>query len=547
MISAIQTSLPLGSSLLRSFRFEGLEVGQSGALPTLAGGGRARCDVLLAVDLAGSASAALAELLADAGRRLGTDGVLLLALPNRFGLRFWSGCPEPATGRLFATLSGAGAAPAAAVEATHRPRQFGSRRELSQALTQNGFTALEWFFAVPDGGETGGSGSLISQRLVAAAPELAAELATAQPSADRFRPRLDLFPEALVCRELARAGLFAEFANYFLVAAALGPPAPEDAGAGIWPRLRPPAAEVGWHFAAGRREPIATLFELGPAGITVGKRRVAGPSALAPLDLGEFRWKAPETGPLAPGDPLRLRLQEHLVAGRSALFLDELVLFCSAMRQRFGSGEELSGAALDATLTNAMRDRSGVFHLFDLEWEAPAGIPLSWWILRNVLACLEMRGPRFSGMATGADLYRELCQRLAVAPQLAADLAREAEFGAIARAVPREKGTALLSAVLGQPWPVPVAQGLDPAELRSAIEVAAAHQQLIADYHKLELWAEETRQKNAATEAAYRRLENWATEVQQANQTVLADYRKLAEWATSLEAELQRKDNGNPS
>jgi hypothetical protein len=90
---------------------------------------------------------------------------------------------------------------------------------------------------------------------------------------------------------------------------------------------------------------------------------------------------------------------------------------------------------------------------------------------------------------------------------------------------------------------VPAAQGLDTAELRSTLELAAAHQQLVADYHRLELWTEETQQKAAAAESAYRRLEAWAMEVQQANATVLADNRKLAEWAAGLQAELQQRDS----
>ncbi|MEO8195551.1 MAG: hypothetical protein ABI689_02390 [Thermoanaerobaculia bacterium] len=544
MISTNQKSQPAGSALLQSFRFNGLEVGEWCALPPPGGSGLPPCDVLLALDFAGSVGGSLADRLADARQRLGTDGVLLLALPNRFGLRFWSGCPEPATGRLFATLTGPGAMPAAAAEAAGRPRSFVSRRELAEALAEAGFTALEWFFAVPQGAEARRSGSLISEQLVAAAPELAADLASAQPSADALRPRLDLFPEALVYRELARAGLFAEFANYFLVAAA---PSPATPGSSIWPRLRPSAAEVGWHFAAERRQPIATVFERGAEGITVGKCRTDGGADPGVNAAGAYVWSAPERTTLAPGEPLRLRLQEHLVASRNEPFLDEFVRFAAAIRERFGGGEDLAAEALDATLVNATRDQGGVYHLFDLEWRAPAGVPLSWWLLRNVLSLLEMRGPRFAQVATGADLYATLCQRLAIVPRLAVDLAREAEFGAAARNLSPESGMARLTGALEQPWPVPVALGLDTAELRSAFELGAAHQQLVADYHKLELWAEETQQKYAATESAYRRLESWAMEVQQANQTVLTDYRKLAEWANGLQAELQQRDSGHRS
>lgn len=536
MTLAIQKCTPVGRSLLRCFRFDGLDVAQVSPAPTSRDAVPAPCEVLLAVDFAGTAGGTLAERLADAGQRLTGGGVLLLALPNRFGLRFWSGCPEPATGRLFATLAGPAAIPESA--AAGPGGLFTSRRELADSLAAAGFSVLEWFFAAPDGGETGESGALISEHLVAAAPELAAELASEHPSADPARVRLDLFPETLVGRELARSGLFAEFANYFLVAAA---PRRTAAGPALWARLRPPAPEIGWHFAAGRRAPVATVFEHGSGGVTVAKRRLEEAARSETAAAAVFGWSAPERSPLAPGVPLRLRLQEHLVAGRFENFLDELAAFAAAIRARFGSGEALAEAALDATLANATRDTDGEFHLFDLEWRATGGMPLSWWVLRNVLACLEMRGPRWTSVPTAGDLYTTLCRQLAIPPQFAADLAREAEFGAAARSRTPDGGGAQIEAALARPWPVPVAQGLDTAELRSALESAAAHQQLVADYRRLEHWAAEAQQRAADAEAAYRRLESWATEVQQANEAVLADYRKLAEWATALEAELGKR------
>lgn len=526
MISANTTSVSAGTSLLGAFRFEGLDVALSGGPAAAAAESRASCDALLAIDLDGSAGVALGTLLADARSRLGTSGVLLLALPNRFALRFWSGCPEPGSGRLFATLAGAEASsvPAAPADVA---RHFVSRRELEAALESAGLAALEWFFAVPDAAGTGESGTLIAERLVTAAPELAAELAWARPSADRLRPRLDLFTEALVGRELSRAGLFGEFASHFLVAAAASEALP---GATVWPRLRPPEVEVGWHCAAGRREAVTTVFELGPGGLTVGKRRARGAAAAnpaEPIDQHGFLWKAPPRSPLAPGEPLRLRLQTHLVASRSEAFLDEFAALFAAVQERFqppasALQAELAGEALDALMTNATRDASGAIHFFDLEWQAPAGIAASWWILRNVAAALDLRGRRWPQVASGAELYAKLCERLGVAPSLEADLARESGFGAAVRQAAADEHSALASA-LAAPWPVAVAQGLDSSALRAALDLATAHQELVA---------------------SYRRLEAWAMEVQQANVAVVADYRRLAAWATELETRLRQNDPG---
>lgn len=553
MISANTNIVPAGTSLLRAFRFEGLDVGRAATLPPAAGGASPTCEVLLALDLDGEVGGSLADRLDAARRRLGPGGVLLLALPNRFGLRFWSGCPEPASGRLFSTLA-ATAADSESSASADGTQRFVSRLELARALERAGLAVLEWFFAVPEAAGPGDSATLISERLAAAAPELAAGLAWARPSADRLRPRLDLFAEALVGRELAQAGLFAEFASHFLVAAAAREAVP---AATVWPRLRPPAAEIGWHCAAGRRDGVTTIFELGPGGITVGKRRWAeatpgDPGAsrdpTGPIDLDGFLWTAPPRTALAPGEPVRLQLQAHLAAGRSEAFLDDFAAFFAAVRERFQPLEsaqdgELFGAALDALVTNATRDESGVFHLFDLEWQAPAGFAASWWVLRNVAACLGMRGRGWAQAASGAELYSRLCHRLGLTPRLEADLACEAGFQAAVRAASAGEDSAL-AAALRAPWPVAMAQGLDASGLGAALELASAHQELIASYRRLEQWTAEIQQRQSTTEAECRRLESWAVEVQQANVAVLADNRRLADRAAELETRLRQLDPG---
>lgn len=484
------------SSLLRPFRFGDLSVG--GAAPVDGTSSAAgTCDVWLALDLAGRGDANLEERLLEARHRIGHDGVVLLALPNRFGLRFWAGCPEPATGRLFTTLAGPDE-----TGATGQGR-FVSRRELVLALDRTGLEALEWYIAVPDPHETGTSGSLLSEHLVAAAPDLAADLAWARPSADRQRPRLDLFAEALVGRELARAGLFMEFGSHFLVAAASKR---GRASESTWPRLRPRPREAGWHYAAGRREPIETVFELGPEGVLVTKRRL---DASRPVDLGEFRWTPGPRAPLALGEPFRLRLQADLATPRGAQFLEDLDAFFAAAAQRFRPAGEgrFNGEALDALVTNATRTSDGEFHYFDLEWCAQGGVPVSWWILRNVAACLEMFGPRLPRSATGAELYALLCHRACVPPELEADLAREAAFAVLVRSDETNDPLAL-PAALARPWPAPMAQGLESTKLRSATELAADHHSLVAAYHDLETWAMAAQTQAANVQSQYRLLEN---------------------------------------
>ena len=101
---------------------------------------------------------------------------------------------------------------------------------------------------------------------------------------------------------------------------------------------------------------------------------------------------------------------------------------------------------------------------------------------------------------------------------------------------------AALATALGQLWPTPVAQGLEPAAIRSATQLAATHQGLIAAYRELELWAAEAQQRATSVEIEYHRLASWAKQVEQEQEAVLAENRRLATWAVELEAQLLRRD-----
>ncbi len=312
----------------------------------------------------------------------------------------------------------------------------------------------------------GEGGTLISERLVAAAPELAAELATPTPRPTAAFPRLDLLPEALVGRELARCGLFAEFANHFLVAAA---PAPLSAGSATWSRLRPPAPEVAWHYAAGRREPIATVFELEAAG--AGRIR----SASAGWTTAR---RCPTRGVLLGG--------AGEVAARSR-------------RIRSGCGWRSTswraGAAPSWTSSQLLRLRPGAIRPRRATSQARRSTPSratpratstapftsSTSSGGRARACRSPGGScatcspasrcaarRSRTCRTAARSTRRSARALGVEPSLAADLAREADLGAAVRAAAPEMETRALAAALERPWPVPVALGLDAGDLGAA-------------------------------------------------------------------------------
>jgi hypothetical protein len=79
-------------------------------------------------------------------------------------------------------------------------------------------------------------------------------------------------------------------------------------------------------------------------------------------------------------------------------------------------------------------DADGAFHWFDLEWELRGPLASSWLVLRNVAAL--RKDPEVMGSGSGfgslAEMYDDVCKGLGLVPALDDDLAREADFQALA-------------------------------------------------------------------------------------------------------------------
>ncbi|MGI8780688.1 MAG: methyltransferase domain-containing protein [Solirubrobacteraceae bacterium] len=177
--------------------------------------------------------AALANLQV-ARRALTPDGVLVLAIENKLGLKYFNGAREDHSGRLFDSIQGY---PDRSVPVTF------SARELDRLLADAGFGSARFFVAHPDyklattivDAEAARDDEHIHNWLDAPAPDRGAS-----------RGPL-LFNERLAQRELTRAGLTLELANSFLVAAF---PTDPDASA------RRLGLELGWvarHYSLDRR------------------------------------------------------------------------------------------------------------------------------------------------------------------------------------------------------------------------------------------------------------------------------------------------------
>lgn len=361
------------------------------------------------------------RFLETCARHLSDDGVLVLAIENELGLKYWSGAAEDHLNVPFAGVCGYPQAPS--------PRTF-SRRELFALLREVGLPDVDEFFPFPDYKVPS---AVLSAELVARDPELAASVATAGALDGPGGPRMRLFPEQLAAQTVARAGLLSELANSFLFVAS------RSRGSGVRRRLlaRSDSGEVGWYYSTSRRTPTVTTF-LAPSGgpLEVEKRRLEGGPAFeefrSSVSGAAVRWRAAPRCHVTSGALLRDRLLRDAYFEHWNDFHAELVRFLRWAIETFAVADEpgyLSGQGFDAIYTNVMLDPSGGYRPFDLEWELLARLPVSWFVLRNVSPLVKdfavLSGG--SGFGTLAEMYDGLCRTLGSLPALNDDLAREAD------------------------------------------------------------------------------------------------------------------------
>jgi putative methyltransferase len=126
-------------------------------------------------------------------------GTLIIAIENRYGLKYWAGAVEDHTGKLFDGIEGYRDNPGI--------RTFG-KAELAKILHRVGFERLEWYYPLPDYKIPE---AVFSDRYLPTAGDIAS--ASPSYSSDRF----SLFDESKAARGLLENGYFDIFANSFLV------------------------------------------------------------------------------------------------------------------------------------------------------------------------------------------------------------------------------------------------------------------------------------------------------------------------------------------
>lgn len=143
------------------------------------------------------------DFLLSAKKHLQADGTFILAIENKFGLKYWSGCAEDHTGHFFESIEG-------------YPYQKDiitfSKMELENLFKQAGFSRLEYYYPLPDYKLPE---EIFSDHYLPSANHL--PKSNLYPTPDFARTREILFEEKIVQHNLIDNSQFPFFANSFLV------------------------------------------------------------------------------------------------------------------------------------------------------------------------------------------------------------------------------------------------------------------------------------------------------------------------------------------
>ncbi|EXI91791.1 MAG: Methyltransferase domain protein [Candidatus Accumulibacter sp. BA-94] len=312
---------------------------------------------------------ATAVLLALAKSALRKNGILLIAIENKIGLKYWCGASEDHTGRLFDGIHGY---PTPGTARTY------SKRELSQALDGSGFGFRKFYSCFPDYkfptsvlvDDHGAHRGVFIHNWI--------EYPAENPGLDRSY----LVHEGLAARSLADAGLIHEFANSFLVVAS------EHEPAGFDSTIKPEwlASKIS---VANRDRTVHCVTKFFPKTKTIEKTLIDYNSS----DRRDTKalGHAVETAKWISGNLLSWEVAEAVMSKhfRSALLL-VVAEYHEELLKSFATGANddqgyplLRGECFDFIMGNIIRTAAGLEGI-DNEWKMDRPLPVDYLLYRSL-------------------------------------------------------------------------------------------------------------------------------------------------------------------
>jgi len=429
------------------------------------------------------------QVLDHAARLLDDDGVLIIAIENQLGLKYFAGWPEDHLGVAMSGVSD--------IYRPGEPRTFG-RRDLGTLVTAAGLPHQAVYAVLPDYKFPRVMVSPAGLDDPAWSDDLAA-MAAATPVTDPQTPALPLFSLEQALGLVARNGLLGDLSNSLIVVAGRTS-TKADAG----------NAPLAWHFTGDRRPQFLreTRFRRTPRGIVIEHRALAPESSVNPPSDEALRHRK-ASDEFLPGEVWTTRLGPIL--NRPGWTIEAVAAWAEPWRDALAKAAGLHRPAAAAHVPSRLVDATpfnmvhadGQFRFFDLEWELPWRVEFGFALFRGLFWSLS----RFQSVAEPAEglptRVADLCSLVAAAlgtPLTPSDESRyldiEADLQHEVAAVPPARARENLSRL--RMWP------------RASLETLAG---LAAQVESLR---EVTRQMSTSRDDLRREVDRYQSALQQA-------------------------------
>lgn len=308
------------------------------------------------------------------------DGTLLLAVPNRLGLKYFAGCQDEVYDAYFAGPEGYSA---------DRRYQTLSKKEYETALRQAGFGRIFYYYPYPD---YLFPNVIFSERYLPGEGELNDNIRNFN------KDRYVLFDEMRVYNSLLKEGLFEEFANSYLIVGKIRDVCEKETviyskfsmERDVRFQIRTDILQRENGERVVRKHPLTAAAEQHIKKMEENYRRLQKTAEGTNLvfcptvcvkDSAEFPW--------AEGEVLQHRLQRFLEKGQRQEAEQLILQYVERMGKL--SFEEL--ADVDLIFSNILVD-GDTWNIIDHEWSFAAAIPQKW-ILYRAMFYLSVQLPGY--------------------------------------------------------------------------------------------------------------------------------------------------------
>ncbi|MCU1716483.1 glycosyltransferase [Pseudomonas sp. 5P_3.1_Bac2] len=349
--------------------------------------------------------------LALARSFLKPDGVLLIAIENKLGLKYWAGAYEDHQGIPFygiESLYGEGEAVT-----------FG-RRDLARVLQKAEFGDLEYFYPYPDYKLPT---MVLTEHALEQEPEVLLNLLSGVFAPNQSATYQRVFSEGAAYRGLVENGLVGDLANSFFIVA--------KKGQGNWVSDN---QAVAFTYSNGRRRGLNKEVSIhGVAGQLQVRRRRIATNADKPHWMQFADSEALSSGELLFNSLLPIINREGWGIESLAQWLRPLSHLLFSKAKTVAGRQVLPGEYFDATPFNLLIDANGNSCFFDLEWRLWPEVEVALPLFRGLFHCLARIGtvarPANDTPLGLAELAaRVVAQLTGQRVDLDAYLAREVEF-----------------------------------------------------------------------------------------------------------------------